>query len=294
MPARQSFIAHLVPRGDLMNAIALNSAVFNGARVVGPAAAGLLVARYGTAAAFLFNGLSFLAVIAALAAIRTEGAPRPRSGLGMGAEIAEGVRYALGNSRIALVFGLLLSVSLFVVNMNVLVPLIARNVLHEGAHGFGLLMASLGVGAVIGALAVATFSVGRPPLWAVVAPALTAAALLIALSLVHRFGLAVAVLMALGFAQITFMTACNTTVQITVPDELRGRIMGLYALVFAGMTPIGALIMGTVAERWGVLRACAVGGTMGLLLITTLTLAWRQAPGRAGTPPATDGAPSVP
>jgi predicted MFS family arabinose efflux permease len=111
---------------------------------------------------------------------------------------------------------------------------------------------------------------------------------------VHRFGLAVAVLMALGFAQITFMTACNTTVQITVPDELRGRIMGLYALVFAGMTPIGALIMGTVAERWGVLRACAVGGTMGLLLITTLTLAWRQAPGRAGTPPATDGAPSVP
>jgi predicted MFS family arabinose efflux permease len=262
--------------------------------VVGPAAAGLLVARYGTAAAFLFNGLSFLAVIAALAAIRTEGAPRPRSGLGMGAEIAEGVRYALGNSRIALVFGLLLSVSLFVVNMNVLVPLIARNVLHEGAHGFGLLMASLGVGAVIGALAVATFSVGRPPLWAVVAPALTAAALLIALSFVHRFGLAVAVLMALGFAQITFMTACNTTVQITVPDELRGRIMGLYALVFAGMTPIGALIMGTVAERWGVLRACAVGGTMGLLLITTLTLAWRQAPGRAGTPPATDGAPSVP
>src|SRR6266581_8271737 len=114
LPARQSFVVEIVGKHDLMNAIALNSAVFNGARVVGPAAAGLLVARYGTAAAFLFNGLSFLAVIAALAAIRTEGAPRPRSGLGMGAEIAEGVRYALGNSRIALVFGLLLSVSLFV------------------------------------------------------------------------------------------------------------------------------------------------------------------------------------
>jgi predicted MFS family arabinose efflux permease len=294
MPARQSFIAHLVPRGDLMNAIALNSAVFNGARVVGPAAAGLLVARYGTAAAFLFNALSFLAVIAALMAIRTEGAPRPRSGLGMGAEIAEGVRYALGTPRIALVFGLLLSVSLFVVNMNVLVPLIARNVLHEGAHGFGLLMASLGVGAVIGALAVATFSLGRPPLWAVVGPALTAATLLLVLSFVHRFGLAAAVLMALGFAQITFMTACNTTVQITVPDELRGRIMGLYALVFAGMVPIGSLIMGTVAERWGVLRACAVGGTMGLLLITTLTLAWRQRSGRAEEMPPDGGASAVP
>lgn len=290
MPSRQSFIANLVPRGDLMNAIALNSAVFNGARVVGPAAAGLLVARYGTAAAFLFNGLSFLAVIAALAAIRTDGAPRPRSGVGMGAEIAEGVRYALGTPRIALVFGLLLSVSLFVVNTNVLVPLIARNVLHEGAHGFGLLMASLGVGAMFGALAVATLAVGRPPLWLVVASALTAATLLGALSFVHHFALAASVLMALGFAQIVFMTSCNTTVQIQVPDELRGRIMGLYALVFAGMIPFGSLFMGTVAERWGVLRACAVGGAAGLLLVSTLTLVWRHRQGRGGsTPPPIDG-----
>jgi predicted MFS family arabinose efflux permease len=292
MPARQSFIANLVPRSDLMNAIALNSAVFNGARVVGPAAAGLLVARYGTAAAFLFNGLSFLAVIAALLAIRTDGAPRARSGRGMGAEIAEGVRYALGTPRIALVFGLLLSVSLFVVNMSVLVPLIARNVLHQGAHGFGLLMASLGVGAVIGALTVAVLAVGRPRLGFVVAPALAAALLLLVLSFVHNFGTAALVLMALGFAQIVFMTSCNTTVQITVPDELRGRIMGLYALVFAGMTPIGSLIMGSIAERWGVARACAVGGMMGLLLISSLTLAWsaRQRRVRA-TPPGPDGRP---
>ncbi len=293
MPARQSFIAHLVPRADLMNAIALNSAVFNGARVVGPAAAGLLVARYGTAAAFLFNGLSFLAVIAALAAIRTEGAPRPPSGLGMGAEIAEGVRYALGTPRIALVFGLLLSVSLFVVNMNVLVPLIARNVLNQGAHGFGLLMASLGVGAVMGALTVAALARGRPSLGFVVGPALAAALLLVGLSFVQHFGLAAAVLMALGFAQIVFMTSCNTTVQLTVPDELRGRIMGLYALVFAGMTPIGSLLMGTIAERWGVARACAVGGTMGLLLVSGLTLAWRRHQRGAATPPAPAG-PSVP
>jgi len=290
MPARQSFVAHLVPRGDLMNAIALNSAVFNGARVVGPAAAGLLVARYGTAAAFLFNGLSFLAVIAALAAIRTEGAPRPPSGLGMGAEIAEGVRYALGTPRIALVFGLLLSVSLFVVNMNVLVPLIARNVLNQGAHGFGLLMASLGVGAVMGALTVAGLAMGRPPVGFVVGPAIAAALLLVGLSFVHHFGLAAAVLMALGFAQIVFMTSCNTTVQLTVPDELRGRIMGLYALVFAGMTPIGSLLMGTIAERWGVARACAVGGTMGLLLVSGLTLAWRRHQrGAEPSPPPPDG-----
>jgi MFS family permease len=261
---------------------------------VGPAAAGLLVARYGTAAAFLLNGASFIAVLGALAAIRTEGAPRPRRGLGMGAEIAEGVRYAVGTSRIALVLGLLLSVSLFVVNMNVLVPLIARNVLHEGAHGFGLLMASLGVGAVIGALLVAVLAVGRPPIVLVAGSAIAAAVLLFGLSFARHFGLAAAVLMAMGFAQIVFMTSCNTTVQITVPDELRGRIMGLYALVFAGMTPIGSLLMGWIAERWGVAVACMVGGVMGTLLISTLTLAWRRRAERGGpTPPGLD-APPVP
>ena len=289
MPSRQSYIAHLVPRGDLMNAIALNSAVFNGARVVGPAAAGLLVARYGTAAAFLLNGLSFLAVLAALAAIRTEGAPRPGRGLGMRAEIAEGVRYAAGTPRVALVMGLLMVVSLFVANMSVLVPLIARDVLHEGAHGFGLLMASLGVGAVVGALAVAALSVGRPPLGLLVGPALAAAALLLVLSTARHFGVAAAVLAALGVAQIVFMTSCNTTVQIAVPDELRGRVMGLYALVFAGMTPIGALLMGTVAEHWGVSRACAVGGGVGLVLILLLAVGWRRrhsGTARPPTPPA--------
>lgn len=292
MPSRQAYIAHLVPRGDLMNAIALNSAVFNGARVVGPAVAGLLVARYGTAAAFVMNGASFIAVIAALAAIRTEGTPSPRSGIGLRAEIAEGVRYAAGTPRVALVMALLMVVGLFVVNMNVLVPLIAREVLHEGAHGFGLLMASLGLGAVTGALAVAVLSVGRPLLGMVVGPALAAAGLLLLLSTARHFGTTAAVLVALGFAQIVFMTTCNTTVQIAVPDELRGRVMGLYSLVFAGMTPIGALIMGTVAEHWGVSRACAVGGGAGLLLILAFTGAWRRwypapaAPSPSSTPPA--------
>lgn len=292
MPSRQSFVAHLVPRGDLMNAIALNSAVFNGARVVGPAMAGLLVARYGTAAAFLMNGASFIAVLTALAAIRTEGAPSPRRGVGLRAEIGEGVRYAAGTQRVALVMALLTVMGLFVVNMNVLVPLIARDVLHEGAHGFGLLMAALGVGAVAGALAVAALSVRRPPLAMVVGSALAAAALVLVLSTARHFGLTATVLVALGFAQIVFMTSCNTTVQIAVPDELRGRVMGLYALVFAGMTPIGALIMGTVAEHWGVSRACAVGGAAGLVLILTLTDAWRRwypapaAPRPSSTPPA--------
>ena len=150
MPARQSFMTDLVGRNDLPGAIALNSAVFNGARVVGPAVAGLLVARYGVALAFLLNGLSFLAVIGALRAMRTEGEPRPRTGATMLEDIAEGARYAAATPLIALILVLCCAVSLFVLNYNTLVPLIARDVLGEGAHGFGLLMAALGAGADAG------------------------------------------------------------------------------------------------------------------------------------------------
>jgi MFS family permease len=275
MPARQSYIVDLVGREDLTNAIALNSTVFNAARVVGPAIAGLLINRYREAAAFLVNGVTFLAVIAALLAIRTDGRPRPRPSTGIAADIVEGVRYAMTTPRVALILGLLLSVSLFVINYNVFVPLIARDVLHQGAHGFGLLMASLGVGAVGGALAVALLGRGRPPLRVVVVAATILSAATLSLVAAQHFWVTAVVLVVAGFSQIIFLTGCNTTVQITVPDELRGRVMGLYALVFAGMTPIGAFLMGVVAERWGAPVACAVGGGTGLLLIGALALRWR-------------------
>lgn len=276
MPARQAYIADLVGKADLMNAIALNSAMFNGARVVGPAAAGLLVARYGPAPAFFINGASFLAVIIALLAVRTEGWPRAGAGAGILREIVEGVRYAVGTPRIALVLALLLSVSLFVINYNVLVPLLARDVLHQEARGFGLLMAVLGIGAVAGALALALVGLGRPPLKMVVAPALVVSAATLALAVVRHFWVAAGVLVVIGFSQILFMASCNTTLQLTVPDELRGRLMGLYALVFAGVTPIGSFLVGSIAETLGVPAACAAGGGTGLLIVLALTLSWRR------------------
>jgi len=252
LPARQSFVVEIVGKHDLINAIALNSAVFNGARVVGPAVAGLLVARYGVGIAFLLNGLSFIAVIAALLAIRTEGEPRPRSGDTLGQEILQGIRYAWETPLIALVLSLLLVMSLFVINFGVLVPLIARDVLHEGAHGFGLLMASLGIGAVTGAVALALGGLGA----------------------VRQFWVAAALLAVEGFVMIVFMASSNTTMQVTVPDALRGRLMGVYAFVFVGMTPFGALLIGTVAERWGVPAACMVGGGCGAVSVLALTLSW--------------------
>ena len=215
MPARQSFMTDLVGRNDLPGAIALNSAVFNGARVVGPAVAGLLVARYGVALAFLLNGLSFLAVIGALRAMRTEGEPRPRTGATMLEDIAEGARYAVATPLIALILALCCAVSLFVLNYNTLVPLIARDVLGEGAHGFGLLMAALGAGAVLGALVLARLDFERPPASLLLWAALAASAATLSLAFVHRFWVAAPVLFVAGFAQILFAASSNTH----APDE---------------------------------------------------------------------------
>lgn len=276
IPARQSFIVDLVGKPDLTSAIALNSAMFNGARVVGPAAAGLVIARYGTAAAFLANGLSFVAVILALLAMHAEGNPHPRAGASLVEEIVEGLRYAAGTPRITLVFGLLLAVGLFVINYNVLVPLIARDVLHEGAHGFGLLMSALGIGAMTGALALALFGLGRPPLGMVVVPALVVCGGTFALAWVRDFRMAMTVLAVIGLAQIIFTSSCNSTVQLTVPDALRGRLMGLYALMFVGTTPIGSFFVGTTAEHFGTPVACAMAGGAGLVSVVGLTLAWRR------------------
>jgi len=276
MPARQAFVADLVGKEDLMNAIALNSAMFNGARVIGPAAAGLLVARWGEAAAFFVNAASFVAVIMALLAIHNDGLPRPRRRNRLVGEIAEGIRYAVGTPRVALVFSLLLTVSLFVVNYNVFVPLIARDVLGEGAHGFGLLMAALGTGAVTGAVVMAFVSRPWPSLPMVIGPAVVLSLATVALGAAHHFAVTASLLTVVGLAQILFMTSCNTTVQIAVPDELRGRLMSLYAMVFVGMTPIGSFLVGTIAERAGVATACVTGGTAGLVSILGLTVAARR------------------
>ena len=276
LPARQSFVVELVGKGDFMNAIALNATVFNGARVVGPAVAGLLIARYGVAPAFLVNGLSFLGVLAALGAIRTEGAPRPRAAATVGQEILQGVRYAAGTPLVGLILALLFVISLFVLNFNVIVPLVARDVLHEGARGFGLLMAALGVGAVGGAIALASMSRPRPPLALIVAAALVTSAGVLGLSAVRHFWMAAAVLCIAGFTQIVFMASCNSTIQVTAPDHLRGRVMSLYALVFVGVHPFGALFIGGVAEKWGVGASCLWGGGMGLVLVSALALLGRR------------------
>ena len=162
-------------------------------------------------------------------------------------------------------------------NHGVLVPLFARLVLHEGVHVFGLLMASLGVGAVVGAVGLALLGDGRPPLAAVVIPGFGVALGIITLAFVRHFALAAIVLFLIGIMQIVFQNGCNTIVQVTVPDELRGRVMGVYMMVFAGATPLGASLIGIIAEGGGVPAACLVGGSLALVGVLLQLARWRRA-----------------
>ena len=277
IPARQSFLTDLVGRPDLPNAVALNSVVFNGARIVGPGVAGLLIARFDVAMAFFLNGLSFIAVLAALLAIRTEGLPDPAGRLGVREGLMGAVRYAASTPPVAFTLGLLVVVSVLALNYNLVVPLIARDVLGEGAEGFGILMSSVGAGAIAGALGVAALRRGRPPLSFLAATGAVLCAGAIVLAMAGRFGVAMVVLAVLGCFQIIFSTGCNIALQLIAPDALRGRVMGLYAMAFAGVTPFGSLLIGTLAEHLGVRAACALGGTVGLLAVGALALAWRRA-----------------
>ena len=277
IPARQSVLTDLVGRPDLPNAVALNSVVFNAARIVGPGVAGLLIARFDVAIAFFLNGLSFVAVLAALLAIRTEGHPDPAGRLGVRESLMGALNYAASTPPVAFTLGLLVVVSILALNYNLVVPLIARDVLNEGAEGFGLLMSSLGAGAIAGALGVAVLRRGRPPLSFLAGTGAVLCAGAIALALASQFTVAMVVLGVLGCFQILFSTGCNTALQLIAPDALRGRVMGLYAMAFAGVTPFGSLLIGTVAEHLGVRTACALGGAAGLLAIGALALAWRRA-----------------
>jgi MFS family permease len=297
IPARQAFITDLVGRPDLPNAVALNSVVFNGARIVGPSVAGLLIARFDVAVAFYLNPLSFVAVLVALLAMRTQGEPDPAGQLGLREGVLGALTYATGTPAVSFILTLLVVVSLLGLNFNVVVPLIARDVLHEGAQGFGYLMSALGGGAVVGAGGLALMRTGRPPLAFLAGSAALLCAGVACLGLVAHFPVAMVTLAVLGLLQIYFTTSCNTSLQLMTPQALRGRVMGLYAMAFAGVTPFGALLVGTLAEHLGVRAACAIGGSVGALAVGAIMLLSRRrlAPSIPPTPPgpAVPSAPTV-
>ncbi|WP_434040823.1 MFS transporter [Sorangium cellulosum] len=260
IPTRQAFVVEMVGREDLANAIALNSSMFNGARIVGPAVAGILVGAIGEAWCFLANGLSFLAVIGSLLAMRVPPRPPAAARASALAETAAGFRFVARTRAVRALLLLLGVVSVTAMPYAVLMPIFADRILRGGAQGLGILMGASGVGALLGALALASRrrlrGLGH---WVAGACAGFGVALgLFALS--RSFWLSAALLVPVGFSMMVQMAGSNTLVQAMVPDALRGRVMAVYAMMFMGMAPLGALLAGWLADRIGAPATVASGG----------------------------------
>lgn len=274
IPTRQAFIVDLVGKEDLMNAIALNSSMFNAARVVGPAIAGALIGAVGLAACFFLNGVSYIAVIAGLLAMRLPRfEPRPASGSAwMG--LREVVAFLRSDRRVETLVVLTATLSVFGFPFLVMMPVFARDVLHVRTAGYGALTAAVGGGAMLGALAIAVNTrriVHRGRLMIIGG---TSFGLLVALFAQSRsFALSLMLLALAGCAMIVNNALTNTMLQTHVPDHLRGRVMGFYSFVFVGMSPLGAFQAGAFAERFGAPVAVGIGGLICALAVTIA--AWR-------------------
>lgn len=260
-PARQAFLVEMVDdREDLPNAIALNSSMVNGARLLGPSVAGVVIAAVGEAWCFLADAVSYLAVIASLLAMRVARRPRPATDKRVLQELAEGFRYAFGFAPIRALLLLLALVSLTGMPYTVLMPVVATGTLHGGPHTLGFLMGASGVGALAGALYLASrrsvLGLGRViPL----AAALFGAGL-VAFGLSRSLALSLGLMLATGSGFMVQMASSNTVIQTIVREDMRGRVMAFYTMAFMGTAPFGSLLAGMLAERAGAPRTLMAGG----------------------------------
>ena len=269
MPTRQAFVVEMVGREDISNAVALNSAMFNGARVIGPAVAGLTIGLFGVGPAFLLDALSYIAVIVALLAMRDgeldrrPGMERPESVAAVVHSLREGLSY-VRRTRVVLVATLVIGlVSTFGMNFTVVIPPLVQTVLHSDATGYGFLMAAMGVGSMISALTIA-FSGRTTPLIIGIGAAMLGLAEVV-LGFTQSFPGALALMFIAGVGGIGMAATANTVIQLNVPDVLRGRVMSVYTTVFAGSTPLGGIMSGAIASTFGAAVAIGLGGFASLL-----------------------------
>ena len=278
IPTRQAFVVEMVNPRDLVNAIALNSAMVNGARILGPAVAGVTVAAIGEGWCFFANGVSYIAVIVGLLMMVVTPRPRvsQRSGL---RSLVEGFHWVARTAPIRALLLLLGLVSLTGMPYMVLMPIFADRILHSGARGMGLLMGAAGLGALAATMALAARhgvrGLGR---WVMFA-SMAFGASLILFSFSHWFWLSLLLVMPAGFSMILQMASSNTLIQTMVPDELRGRVMAVYSMMFMGMAPFGALFSGAIAQHWGAPLTVRLGGIVSLAGGATFALRW---PGMRG------------
>ena len=263
IPGRQSFLVEMVGKEDLINAIALNSSMFNGARIIGPAIAGLLVAKIGEGWCFLVNAVSYIAVILGLFMMRVTLRNQRPQGSPI-AHVMEGFRFVQKTAPIRAILLLLGLVSLVAMPYTVLMPIFADKILHGGARGLGILMGATGVGALLGALTLATrtgvYGLGRWITFSCGGFGIS----LIAFAVSRNFWLSTILLVPVGFCMMLQMSSSNTLIQSMVPDHLRGRVMSVYSMMFMGMAPFGALFGGAVADRLSAPIAVSIGGVAAL------------------------------
>ncbi len=276
MPARQSFVVEIASREDLMNAISLNSAMFNGARIVGPAVAGFLMAQVGIALCFFIDGVSFLAVLAGLIMMRLPPHQVRAAAGGALAQSLEGFRYVWNHVRVRTIMALFAIVGIFGWSYSVLMPAFAQDILHLGSQGYGLLLGASGVGALIGALTTATFGTSFSPRTLAFGGVWLFSAMLLIFSFNRNLTIAMLCLAGAGFGMMLFFSTSNTTVQTIVPDEMRGRVMGIWSLIFGGMIPFGSLEAGAVAHYFGTPATLAVGAVACVIAAAVTLLVVRR------------------
>ncbi|KRC42571.1 MFS transporter [Oerskovia sp. Root22] len=263
-PVRQTFVAEMVPSDKLSNAVGLNSASFNAARLIGPGVAGLLIAAVGTGWVFIINGISFGATIFALSRMRTREMHKLPSASREKGQIREGIRYVRGRSDIIVIMVVLSVVSTFGLNFQLTSAMMARVEFGMGAGEYGMLGSILAIGSLTGALMAARRE--RPRVRLVIGSAFGFAVATGVMALMPSYTTFALACIPVGFASLTMMTAANTTIQMTTDPVMRGRVMSLYMIVFLGATPVGAPIVGWIAEAYGPRWAIGIGSITALLV----------------------------
>ncbi len=277
MPGRQALVIHMTSRDDLINAISLNSAIFNAARVVGPGIAGLVVAAVGEGVCFFLNGVSFLAVIGCLLAMRLPRFER-KTVDSPWSHLVDGFRYAGRHEAVRRLLCLMAAATLSGMPAFVLMPFFADAIFHRGSQGLGFLMCSMGIGAVIGTLVLArrTRVSGLPSLIAY--SGLAVGATYVAFAFSPSFYLSLAIMPLIGYSVMRQMASANTTIQTLIPDEYRGRIMALYAMTVVGLGPFGSLAAGALAERIGARATVGLGGVLAMTAAAAFGWSLRRKP----------------
>ncbi len=290
MPVRQSFAIEMVGPRDVGNAVAINSAMFNGARVVGPALAGLTIGAFGMAPAFAINAVSFLAVIVGLWLMhdddlhRARLVPRPRSVGAVFDNLGEGLSFVRHTPIVLLAVTTVGLVATFGMNFQVVIPPLAQDALGSDASGYGFLMTASG----LGALGAAVFLVinGRPRPIRIALGAIVLGVASIALAMSTSFPVSLLLMVPVGAGGIAMAATANATIQLAVPDGLRGRVMSVYTTVFSASMPIGGLLMGAIASSLGILEAVAIGGVLSLVAGIGALAWYRRLAGRSIAAPA--------